>query len=397
MFITGLQLENMSAVYKYFRSLFVRERKSVVQHPSPEEELVLRLKPYERHLYKIQDIIAWKDVHLSIATIFVLHFVFWFISYFEWRFFGFFFTIVSAILMHDAWVNHIWPEIRVKPAEPMPETNLPDLPPEGVLSLPELSRYATEFQTIIAKQYARLKYLRTTQPAMFCILSSSTWIFIAGLGSFLSGMAFLYVFSLAILTFPGIYIHLVTPEQKQVVGKILHSAYFILFPPESSKSVDEYMPDTSQENLEILAKAGDNSNDLSTPSSDSSMVDLIPGHDESSVETLDSFHLPPIEKADASETDSEGDALSFKNTHFNGNSSGEDEASLVRDLSFPDIGGLSSQPPGTSGITSALTGVFYKTFPNISGRLQFRATGEGIIPPPTEDSDSEFEIIDEDS
>lgn len=124
------------------------------------------------------------------------------------------------------------------------------------------------------------------------------------------------------------------------------------------------------------------------------MVDLIPGHDESSVESLT---LPPLEKADASETDSEGDALSFKNTHFNGNSSGEDEASLVRDLSFPDIGTVNNQPTSALGLTSALTGAFYKTFPSISGRLQFRATGENIVSPPTEDSDSEFEIIDDDS
>nr|BAN20597.1 unkown protein [Riptortus pedestris] len=384
----------MSTLIHYFKTLFVRKEKAPVEHPSPEDELIRRLKPYERHLYKVQDIIAWKDVSLSIATIVFVNFVFWFISYFEWRFFGFFFSILSTVLIHDAWVNHIWPEIRVKDSEGVKEEVETELPHEGVLTLPELSRYATEFQSIVAKQYGRLKHLRTTQPVMFCILSSSTWIFIAGLGSFLLGMAFLYILTLAVLTVPGIYIHIVTPEQKQIILRILHSAYFILFPPESSKNVDEYMPDNSKENLDILAKAGDNSNDLSTPSSDSSMVDLIPGHDESSVDTLDSFHLPLIEKAEGSETDSEADALSFKNTHFNGNSSGEDEPSLVRNLSFPDID--AGRNP-TLGIAGALTGVFYKTFPNISGRLQFRATGEAVVPPPAEESDSEFEIIDEDS
>ena len=125
------------------------------------------------------------------------------------------------------------------------------------------------------------------------------------------------------------------------------------------------------------------------------MADLVPEQDESSVDTIDSFTLPPFDKGDHSETDSEGDALNFKNTHFNGNSS-EDDVSLVRNLSFPDIGSFTSH--SSSGFTSALTGVIYKTFPTISGRLQFRATGEVIMPPPVEEgSDSEFEIIDEDS
>lgn len=383
-------------MFRYFKSLFTGEKKMEVKLPSPEEELTLRLKPYEKHLYKMQDVIAWKDIHLSMFCIFIVNIIFWFLNYIEWRFLGFVFTFLCVTLIHDAWVHHIWPEIRVKESAPAEETV--EIRPEGVLSLPELSRYTREIQVFITKQYQRIKYIRTTQPAFFCMCSTGVWLFIAGIGTFLSGMALAYTFVMMLLTLPGVYIHLVSEEQKQRLKQILNSLYFVLIPPESSKNVDEYMPDTSRENLDILAKAGANSHDLSTPSSDSSVGDLIPEHDESSNDTVDSFMITDkLEKADNSETDSEADALSFKNTHFNGNSS-EEEASLVRDLSFPDIGNYSTRPSGTSGFTSALTGVIYKTFPTISGRLQFRATGEGILPPPLEeDSDSEFEIIDEDS
>lgn len=375
----------MSAMFKYFKSLFVSERKTQIKQTSPEEELTNKLKPYERHLYRIQDIIIWKDTSLSIASVVLVNFVFWFISYFEWRFFGFFFTLMSAVLFHDTWVNYIWPEIKVKDKDDEPKKTdapIPDLHHEGLLSLPELSRYATELQSVAVKKYKRLRLMRVTQPTLFCVISSAGCLLLAGLGSVLSGMALLYVISVAVLTLPGVYIHLVTPEQKEVILRVLHSLYSIILPPESSDDVDEYMPDTSQENLDVLNKAGNNSQDLSTPSSESSMVDLmIPCvMDESS---MDSFTLS--QGGGGGDSDSEGD-LSFKNSHFNGSSSGED---FTKDLTdFPEV---------KSGFPTSLTGVFYKTFPAISGRLQFPATGEGIPPPTEEDSDSEFEIIDENS
>ncbi|XP_014274822.1 reticulophagy regulator 3 isoform X2 [Halyomorpha halys] len=357
-------------MFHYFKSFFAGEHKTEVKIPTPEEELTLRLKPYEKHLYKMQDVLAWKDIHMSIFCIIIVNIIFWFLNYIEWRFLGFFFTFLSIFLIHDAWVHHIWPEIRIEDPTPTDPEETVEIRPEGVLSLPELSRYTREIQVFITYQYQRMKYIRTTQPALFCLCSTVFWLLIAGIGTFLSVMALAYTFVMMLLTLPGVYIHLVSEEQKQVLKQILNSVYFVLIPP-----------------------------DLSTPSSDSSVGDLIPEHDESSNDTVDSFMITDkLERADEnSETDSEADVLSFKNTHFNGNSS-EEEASLVRDLSFPDIGSYSTHPSGTSGFTSALTGVIYKTFPTISGRLQFRATGEGVLPPPLEeDSDSEFEIIDEDS
>lgn len=44
-------------------------------------------------------------------------------------------------------------------------------------------------------------------------------------------MALLYVLTLAVLTLPGVYIHFVTPEQKEMIVKTFHSVYFILLPP----------------------------------------------------------------------------------------------------------------------------------------------------------------------
>lgn len=66
----------MSAIIGYCRDLFIRNNTKKTVYPSPEEELAIRLKPFERQLYKIQDIIFWKDSNLSIAAVFAVNLFF---------------------------------------------------------------------------------------------------------------------------------------------------------------------------------------------------------------------------------------------------------------------------------------------------------------------------------
>ena len=62
-------------MFRYFKNIIFSDKKKI--QLSPEEELTRRLKPYERHLYKMQNVIAWKDLHLSIFFIIIVNLIFW--------------------------------------------------------------------------------------------------------------------------------------------------------------------------------------------------------------------------------------------------------------------------------------------------------------------------------
>lgn len=134
--------------------------------------------------------------------------------------------------------------------------------------------------------------------------------------------------------------------------------------------------------------------DLSPPStSDSSLGDLLmPGHDEDSLDAMDSL-LPtiPQESESRESSDSEG-ALRFRPTHFNGSSkmaghddSTDEESSLLKDLDFPDVG---PTVPG-GGLKEAVASALYRTFPKA-----FTPSKPVFQRLENDDSDSEFEIID---
>uniref|UniRef100_A0A0K8SC94 Reticulon domain-containing protein n=1 Tax=Lygus hesperus TaxID=30085 RepID=A0A0K8SC94_LYGHE len=355
--------------------------------PAPESELAKKLKPYEFYLYKIQEIAIWEDPSDSILALFGVNAVFWVLSFFQWRFYGLLFSILCLMVAHEAWVEHIWPEIRVPPSSESPKR--PEVLPlkEGMLSVPEISHYATGLRAAVSGQYARLRLLRQTQPPVYCVVVSAGCLVAAGVGSVFSGATLIYLFAMVALIAPGVVKHLLPPEWKCYILQVLKSASTIIVPPEVN--MDDYYPDaTSKENAAVLRQAGDN-HDLSPPStSDSSLGDLMmPGHDESSLDVLDSL-LPTIPQESSRESsDSEG-ALRFRPSHFNGASSmaahddsTDEESSLVKDLDFPDVG-----PTTSSSLKDTVVSTLYRTFPKAF-------TPQKPVFTRLEDSDSEFEII----
>ncbi|XP_014242185.1 reticulophagy regulator 3-like isoform X2 [Cimex lectularius] len=382
----------MDHLKKLFRlkSLFGLEgKKEKKKAPSEEEVLAVRLRPFQRWLYKSQDIVTWEDPAESAFALLLVNILFWFLSYLQWRVYGVIFTVVCMLVAHEAWVEHIWPEISVNPSagdQNVAETQ-PEKPPHsGLLTVPEISHYATGIRAAVSVQYAKLRYLRATQPPLYCAIVSAGCLFTAGVGTVFSGMALIYLSTMTLMVAPGVVKHVLPPQWKRSILSIFTYISSLLVPPEGN--MEDYMPETNKENLLLLNQAGENY-DLSTPTTeDSSLADLmIPGHDESSVDTLDSLVLPSIPQAlESSDSDSEEGALRFKSEHFNNaekHSSSDEESSLVKDLNFPDV------PPPT-GIKDVVTSVLYKTFPKAFSSAQYQA--EPLQQ--AEDSDSDFEIID---
>lgn len=364
---------------------------------TPEQKLAKTLKPYEFYLYKLQEIVVWEEPAESVLALFSVNAVFWLLSFFHWRFYGLLFSILCLMVAHEAWVEHIWPEIRVPPskgaADRPGELPLEITPKEGMLSVPEISHYATGLRAAVSGQYARLMLLRQTQPPMFCAIVSAGCIVAASIGSVLSGATLIYLFAMVALTAPGVIKHILPPAWKRRCVQVFKSASNILIPPEVN--VDEYLPDaTTKENIALLYQAGEN-NDLSPPSTSySSLADLvIPAHDESSIDTIDTF-LPTIPQESSRESsDSEG-ALRFRPTHFNGAStmpayddSTDEESSLIKDLDFSSVAALKS---GGGGLKETIASTLYRTFPKAftpSKPVFQQIENEG------NESDSDFEII----
>jgi len=392
-------MEFLKNCYQRLRNL----RKSHKEGTSPDAELTRKLKPYERYFYLIQDLVTWENPSYSLIFVFLVNLFLWYLKRFELRPYGIFFSTLLIIVIHELWTEHIWPEIRVSKPPPKVEDKVSVSPRKGLLSIPELSRYVNCVRAAVSEQLTRLINLRSTQPMAFCMVVCGVCCVTAGIGSVISGFTFLYLVIMGCLTLPGAFIHLVSPELKAQLHERTQTLLCFLHPTDVSVNVDDYLPEPSKENLVLLTQAGENSNDLSTPSTeDSSIADIMPPYDESSMDTTDafSFGMPIKEESDS---DSELAPIPLKSNHFN-DSSDEETKLLDKSVEFPDVGEASHGLTLTQGLALAqgLSGTLYQSLPTMVSRLHFLSKGESpkqqAVPllDSQDDSDSEFEIIDKD-
>ncbi|XP_070388287.1 reticulophagy regulator 3 isoform X4 [Dermacentor albipictus] len=124
------------------------------------------------------------------------------------RFYSFVALIAAVVFMYKTWVNSIWPEIRVPPPEGEDNEQWTPVHPQ-VFSVPELSRYITDWSESVRKWVANVILLRKTNPGLFCILASSTFAMTAVLGRMVSGVLILYSLLMAVTLGPGIALYVI--------------------------------------------------------------------------------------------------------------------------------------------------------------------------------------------
>ena len=121
---------------------------------------------------------------------------------------------------------------------------------------------------------------------------------------------------------------------------------------------------------------------------------VMPSHEDSSMDALDSLSLDPsahIAK-ESSSSESEEEAIRFKSSHFNGDSSPEELLLLPGEREMPGV-----DPPGALSPSNLIQGALSHLAP----ALFAAAVAQASHPPPRiphrrlvdEDSDSDFEII----
>lgn len=195
---------------RFLRSGFERQLRTTGTVDRDQNcELERVLGPFEAHLISIQSLLIWERPYVSAAAFVAVNCLFWLVVSCSRRFYSFVALIAAVIFMYKTWVDKIWPEIRV----PIPEGEEDN---EGwtpvhpqVFSVPELSRYITDWSESTRKWVANVILLRKTNQGLFCFLATSTFAMTAVLGRMMSGVLILYSLLMVVTLGPGIALYVI--------------------------------------------------------------------------------------------------------------------------------------------------------------------------------------------
>ncbi|PSN34507.1 hypothetical protein C0J52_13397 [Blattella germanica] len=445
--------------YRIWQWKFTRNE-TAVHVVSQEEHLTKALGRFEPYVIKVQRVLIWEKPFISVLCILFVNFLFWLAVNFECRFYGFVFWILLLGFLYDMWIDRVWPEISV-PVEGRAQ-NIEDWTTvhPSVLSVPELSHYISQTHAYMKNYFIWLKNLRSEQPGTFCCAISCCFVILTLIGRAVPGSVIIYIVVMMLMIGPGICIHLLPPSIIERVRNI--PTFFKMKNKDTDSEVEDYLPEQTGENLAVLQLAGDpidfekdddqepslNGTEdfaLDTETGDSSNtqtsfttgVSMMPSHDEGSTDGLDVSEfdlaasaqspeppqsLPKTEKKpdtrraldpDFSDTDDEDVAgIHFQSSHFNGDSSDEDEQAFTQGLTFSEVG-QQHPPPKTKkdsapqGIGEMLTSsVMQAVSKNISslgamGQTLFSTVTRSGTPKKeermsSEDSEEDFEMVSRD-
>ncbi|XP_076473746.1 uncharacterized protein LOC117156770 isoform X2 [Bombus vancouverensis nearcticus] len=164
-----------------------------------------------------------------------------------------------------------------------------------------------------------LKQLRKEQPGVFCTavcsLSLGLWI----IGRAINGILLTYTICMSILLGPPLLLKL---PSKMVVQK------------EWDSEIEEFLPAVTEDNLQVLTRAGESGDQSPTPTSvlsdaqnefliDEDLLGLkIPSHEDGSTDGVE------VSELDLSAEETDVDGIKFQSGHFEKGSSSEEEAEL---------------------------------------------------------------------
>lgn len=150
--------------------------------------------------------------------------------------------------LNKFWFRHVWPDIRVPPGEDREEEMRLDvdrwtyLHPQ-LMTLVELKQHVEKFKRLGGKYLQDLLLLRQQKPVTFCSLLCSIFMCTAIIGSRLSGMCLVFCSVAILMTAPGIYVHLLPDNLKELLWQNIGLKLLAKI-----KSVPEYGPEEEHYN-----------------------------------------------------------------------------------------------------------------------------------------------------
>lgn len=160
------------------------------------------LRQFEVYLVKLQELSLWTDPKSSMAALFAIHLIYWYLAVTTNSSIYLVFSIASISFLYTTWTQRIWPEIRI-PQETKSSESFTPLSPD-VLSAPELEKLINDLKIKFKGFLESAKKLRRDEPGRFCGLASFVFLILAFIGSYITTLGLFYYVSVGYLTIPGV-------------------------------------------------------------------------------------------------------------------------------------------------------------------------------------------------
>jgi len=357
------------------------------------------LKEFESKLVSAQEVAVWSNPYKSLAWVVMTQAMLYYLCCSSTPLLSTTAYFTLSAYIYITWVYTIWPAIRVPPTVEEDDENWTPVHPD-VLSAPELDTFIKDSKTKIYQIVSGLKLFREEQPGKFCILLSSFFLALAGVGIKFSTPFLLHTSAFLALVLPAVIIRLSKNQNVAPVLKFFSdfSAGLIDLlvyrglnaPPRENRDLDEFVPEVTEENVSLLNKAlsyvqkQEKEDDLSLIGNMS-----IPSHEDVENDSMNA--LLDFEK-DLLPTSSL--AIEQCADHESSDSEVESPSGVIRDYNDSDTDSLDLEPemkePVVSMVTSSVTSVT-NTVSSVSSLL-----GSFLKKNESEPDLEDFEMISED-
>uniref|UniRef100_A0A0C9RNR3 Fam134c protein n=1 Tax=Fopius arisanus TaxID=64838 RepID=A0A0C9RNR3_9HYME len=262
-----------------------------------------RVQTSKRIFEILESILLWENSVNSISVVIVFNILFWGIIVLEIRGFA---AASSAALVVILCYSTL--EAQVDKEKGVSDSTIVHPQPEKI-------------EKIIAKVKSTcdgLRELRENQPGVFCVGVCATSVVLWFIGRAISGILLTYTLCMSILLGPVLLLRL--------PGKIFPTK-------EWDNEIEEFLPAVTEDNLEVLERAGEDGDHSPTPANgsktpndpfnDDELIGLkMPSHEDGSTDGLELSEL---------ELSTEGDNdvdIKIQTGHFEGSSSSDDDGDL---------------------------------------------------------------------
>lgn len=258
----------------------------------------------KRFCHILESILLWENSVNSISVVIVFNILFWGIIVLEVRGFA---AASSAALVVVLCYSTLEAQVQK-------DNKLAD-PVASQAKAEQIEKIGRRVKSAIQS----LKQLRKEQPGVFCTavcsLSLGLWI----IGRTVNGLLLAYTICMSILLGPALLLKL--------PGKMVSHK-------EWDSEIEEFLPAVTEDNLQVLTRAGESGDQSPTPTSvlsdaqneffseDDLMGMKMPSHEEGSIDGVDVSEL----ELSGEENDIAG--IKFQSGHFEKGSSSEEEAEL---------------------------------------------------------------------
>jgi len=357
------------------------------------------VKEFESKLVSAQEVAVWSNPYKSLAWVVMTQGMLYYLCCSSTPLLSTTAYFTLSAYIYITWVYTIWPAIRVPPTIEEDDENWTPVHPD-VLSAPELDTFIKDSKTKIYQMVSGLKLFREEQPGKFCILLSSFFLALAGVGIKFSTPFLLHTSAFLALVLPAVIIRLSKNQNCAPVLKFFcdFSAGLIDLlvyrglnaPPRENRDLDEFVPEVTEENVSLMNKAlsyvqkQEKEDDLSLIGNMS-----IPSHEDVENDSMNA--LLDFEK-DLLPTSSL--AIEQCADHESSDSEVESPSGVIRDYNDSDTDSLDLEPemkePVVSMVTSSVTSVT-NTVSSVSSLL-----GSFLKKNESEPDLEDFEMISED-